>query len=90
LPHSQLLSAACHSEQQLAHAERIGVDFATVSPVLPTASHPGAPALGWNRFAELVSCTRLPVYALGGMTRALCAEARARGAQGIAAITGLW
>jgi thiamine-phosphate pyrophosphorylase len=90
LPDAQLLSAACHSEQQLAHAERIGVDFVTVSPVLPTTSHPGAPALGWNRFAELVSRTQLPVYALGGMTRAHCAEARARGAQGIAAISGLW
>jgi thiamine-phosphate diphosphorylase len=90
LPDSKLLSAACHTEQQLMHAERVGVDFVTLSPVLPTASHPGAPTLGWQRFGELVSRTHLPVYALGGMTRAHCGQARALGAQGIAAITGLW
>jgi thiamine monophosphate synthase len=87
---AKLLSAACHTEQQLAHAERIGVDFVTLSPVLPTASHPGAPTLGWARFGELVARTRVPVYALGGMTREHCERARALGAQGIAAITALW
>jgi thiamine-phosphate pyrophosphorylase len=86
----KLLSAACHTEEQLAQAERLGVDLVMLSPVLPTASHPGAPTLGWQRFGELVGRTRVPVYALGGMTRAHLATARAFGAQGIAAITGLW
>ena len=90
LSDSKLLSAACHTEQQLEHAERIGVDFVTLSPVLPTASHPGAPILGWKRFGELLTRTRVPVYALGGMTPAHCVKARALGAQGIAAITALW
>ncbi len=90
VPDSTLLSAACHTEEQLAHAERVGVDLVTLSPVLPTSSHPGAPTLGWQRFGELVAQTCVPVYALGGMTRSHCAKARAFGAHGIAAITGLW
>jgi thiamine-phosphate pyrophosphorylase len=90
LSDAKLLSAACHTEEQLAQAERVGVDFATLSPVLPTASHPGASTLGWDYFGECVGRARVPVYALGGMTREHCAKARALGAQGIASITGLW
>lgn len=90
LSDAKLLSAACHDEAQLRQAERVGVDFVTLSPVLPTASHPGAPTIGWQRFGECVAATRVPVYALGGMTREHCAKARALGAQGIASITALW
>jgi len=87
---SQWVSAACHTRAQLRHAQAIGVDFVTLSPVLPTSSHPGAPTLGWRRFAELVASVQLPVYALGGMTRADCRLARAFGAQGIAGISAFW
>jgi thiamine-phosphate diphosphorylase len=90
LPTSKLLCAACHSREQLLHAARIGADLVTLSPVLPTTSHPGAPVLGWQHFAELVSLVHMPVYALGGMTRAHGATARSLGAQGIAAISALW
>ncbi|RKP50964.1 thiamine phosphate synthase [Trinickia fusca] len=85
-----LLSAACHDRDQLLHAEHIGADLVTLSPVLPTASHPGAPTLGWPTFAHLCSEARVPIYALGGMTRADIQTARTCGAQGIAAISGLW
>ncbi len=87
---SSWISAACHTRAQLRHAQAIGVDFVTLSPVLPTPSHPGAPTLGWRRFAELVASVHLPVYALGGMTRTDCRLARAFGAQGIAGISAFW
>jgi len=86
----QWISAACHTRAQLRHAQAIGVNFVTLSPVLPTPSHPGAPTLGWRRFAELVASVQLPVYALGGMTRGDCRLARAFGAQGIAGISAFW
>jgi thiamine-phosphate pyrophosphorylase len=90
LPPSLLLSAACHSHEQLLQAEHIGADLVTLSPVLPTTSHPGAPVLGWRRFAKLVSDVHVPVYALGGMTRDHSVTARGLGAHGIAAISALW
>jgi 8-oxo-dGTP diphosphatase len=81
------LSASCHNAEQMRQAEAKGVDFITLSPVLPTASHPGESALGWEAFAELtVECT-LPVYALGGLGEADLSRAREQGAQGIAAIS---
>lgn len=86
----KLLSAACHSRDQLLRAQAIGVDFVTLSPVLPTRSHPGEPTLGWQQFETLVAQVTLPVYALGGMTRAMAATAHAHGAHGIAGISAFW
>ena len=90
LPGKLLLGASCHTAEELAHAHNIGADFALLSPVKPTASHPDAPALGWKTFAEQVMNCAMPVYALGGMTPADLDDAIAQGAQGIAAIRALW
>ncbi|MEF3077251.1 Nudix family hydrolase [Methylobacter sp. Wu1] len=80
------LAASCHNLQELRHAQAIGVDFAVLAPVLPTGTHPGAQALGWQQFADLVSKANLPVYALGGMSLSCLSTARQAGGQGIAAI----
>lgn len=90
LPSGLLVSAACHDARQVLHANRIGADLLTISPVLPTATHTTAEPLGWLRFGELVAQTTIPVYALGGMTADTLAEAREAGAYGIAAIRSLW
>lgn len=82
------VAASCHKADELRHAERIGVDFAVLSPVRPTASHPGTAPLGWEAFAGLVDRVALPVYALGGLLPADVGEAKHRGAQGVAGIRG--
>lgn len=89
-PLEGLLSASCHTSEDVEQANRIGADFIFISPVKPTASHPGAPALGWESFAALAEQAAMPVYALGGLSVADIAHARQAGAQGIAAIRGLW
>src|ERR1700730_7902131 len=86
----KLVSAACHSLEQLKKAETIAADMATVSPVLPTASHPEAPPLGWKGFRALAVQTTLPVYALGGMHTRLLENARKNGAYGVAGIQAFW
>ncbi|RQS35718.1 MULTISPECIES: thiamine phosphate synthase [unclassified Burkholderia] len=90
LPAARRMSAACHSADDLVLAARAGVDFVTLSPVLPTLSHPGAPTLGWTQFAALAAQAAMPVYALGGMTRAHLDDARRHGAYGVAGIRGFW
>jgi 8-oxo-dGTP diphosphatase len=64
----------------------LNADFATLSPVCATASHPDAKPLGWERFARLAADARLPVYALGGIAPEDLERARAAGAQGVAGI----
>lgn len=90
LPAYRLVGVSCHDAAELAHAARIGADFATLSPLRATTSHPGAQPLGWDTARSLVAAAQLPVYVLGGLVRTDIASARALGAQGIAAIGGLW
>ncbi len=61
------VAASCHNQAELEHAMRIHADFAVVAPVLPTPTHPGAVALGWQGLQRLTELATLPVYALGGM-----------------------
>jgi 8-oxo-dGTP diphosphatase len=85
-----LVGASCHGLEELAQATALGLDYALLSPVMPTASHPGVPCLGWEGFAALVELAQLPVYALGGLGTGDLARAIDHGGQGVAAIRGLW
>ncbi|MGH8183220.1 MAG: 8-oxo-dGTP diphosphatase MutT [Rhodanobacteraceae bacterium] len=86
LPRNAWVGASCHDAQELELAARFGIDFATLSPVCATTSHPGAEPLGWEHFARLVADARLPVYALGGVGPDDLETARGAGAQGVAGI----
>lgn len=90
LPFAQRVAASCHDAEELALAVRLGCDFATLSPVAATASHPDAEPMGWPRFARLAEAAPLPVYALGGLGPADVAEARLHAAQGVAGIGGFF
>jgi len=81
------VSASCHNLQQLKQAEKVGVDFVVLSPVLATKTHPDAEPLGWDAFQSFTGEVNIPVYALGGMQKTDCQKARSLGAQGIAGIT---
>jgi 8-oxo-dGTP diphosphatase len=89
-PDCEFVGASCHDERELAHAARLGLDFAVLGPVQDTASHPGGRTLGWQRFAELVGDYPLPVFAVGGLSRRNMHAAWSAGAHGIAAIRGAW
>jgi thiamine-phosphate pyrophosphorylase len=66
-PGAGLRTAPAHDLAEIRAAEGAGAAALFLSPVFATRSHPEAPVLGPERFAELASQTRLPVIALGGM-----------------------
>lgn len=90
LPADQWVAASCHNLAELRQAMAIDADFCVLSPVQLTATHPDAAALGWEQFSRIVSASRIPVYALGGMDQTHIDQAIESGAQGIAAIRSLW
>lgn len=83
-PEFSWVGASCHTAAELAHANDLGLDYAVLGPVLPTATHPDQPGMGWEEFARLVEGTTIPVFALGGMRMDMLATAQAHGAHGIA------
>ena len=89
-PDFALVGASCHNEAELEFAARLGVDFVVLGPVAPTLSHPGAPALGFHKLAQMIRGYPLPVYALGGMRAEDVERAYACGAHGIAMQRGAW
>jgi 8-oxo-dGTP diphosphatase len=89
-PDCDWVGVSCHDGAELAHAAAIGADFALLSPVLPTLTHPGAATLGWDRFAELAAASPIPVYGLGGLERDDVALALSHGAHGVGLLRGAW
>lgn len=90
VPDGVWLGVSCHSAREIDHAVAIGADYATLGPVKPTETHPGAPALGWAGFRDLVAKAPIPVFGLGGLQPANLDEAQQAGAQGVAGIRYWW
>jgi len=86
-PGGMLVAASCHSREQLERAMQLELDFAVLGPVREKAN---AAPLGWEGFAEIVRATSIPVYAIGGLTRADLEDASRAGAHGVAMIRGAW
>ncbi|RZA20435.1 MAG: Nudix family hydrolase [Lysobacteraceae bacterium] len=84
------IGASCHDLADLRRAEALACDFVVLGPVEQTSSHPEATGIGWDAFATMREQVSLPIYALGGLGIEDIGIARAHGAQGIAAIRGLW
>ncbi len=89
-PAVEWCAASCHNVEELRRAEALGCDFAMLSPVLPTLTHPGAPHLGWENFAALAKGSSIPVYALGGLKQEDMQTAWQNGAHGIALLRQAW
>lgn len=89
-PEAKLAAASCHTRGELEKAMQLGLDFAVLGPVKPTASHPGSPPLGWQEFASIVRGASIPVYAIGGLEGTDLDAAWRAGAHGVALLSAAW
>ncbi|MBF7142779.1 MULTISPECIES: Nudix family hydrolase [Pseudomonas] len=89
-PADRWLAASCHGPEELELAERMGVDFVTLSPVQPTQTHPDAVPLGWAQAEQLIAGFNKPVFLLGGVGPGDTQRAWEMGAQGVAGIRSFW
>ncbi|MCU7959953.1 MAG: Nudix family hydrolase [gamma proteobacterium symbiont of Bathyaustriella thionipta] len=85
-----MLSASCHNAEELQQAQNTGVDWALLSPLKATRSHPQAVAMGWQKFSKLVDGATIPVFALGGLSPQDLPNAQKNAAYGLAGISGFW
>ena len=83
-PAEFVISVACHSVEDVVRAEQEGADLALLAPVFET---PGkGPSLGLAEFSRAAQSVRIPVLALGGVTRADIARCVDAGGAGVAGI----
>ena len=89
-PDLEWVGASCHTRDELEQAAALGLDYAVLGAVKPTASHPERDALGWDDFADRIRTLPLPVLALGGLKPDDLDTAKAHGAHGVAGIRSFW
>lgn len=90
LPPRTLLGCSAHSMDELVRAAAAGADYATLSPIFPSASKPGyGPALGSEALARATASASIPIVALGGVDRERIAACVDSGAVGVAVMGGV-
>jgi thiamine-phosphate pyrophosphorylase len=83
-----LIGRSVHSvSDALVAAEDAAVDYLMFGTVFASGSKPDRPAAGLRELSAVVSATRLPVLAIGGMTSGKIAEVMRAGAAGVAGIS---
>lgn len=83
------VGASCHDKDELQHAEKIA-DFALLSPIQATKSHPNLKPKEWGFFQQLAEQAVLPIYALGGLAPQDYEKARLQQGQGVAILSKAW
>lgn len=81
-----IVTAACHSAQDLHRASQFGADIAFLSPVFPTDSHPGAAHLGPSHFQKTAAASPIAVFGLGGIDASNAAKIAGPNVAGFGAI----
>ena len=86
---SLLIGYSAHTHAELYRAD--GADFVTYSPIFTPGSKPGYDGVevGLAGLANAVTHSRLPVYALGGITPSRAAISRETGCAGVAVMSGI-
>lgn len=86
-PADFLVGVSCHSLEEVREAENANAGYAFFGPVFDTPSkRPFGPPQGIARLEEVCRSVRMPVIAIGGVTKENGAECIRAGAAGIAAI----
>jgi thiamine-phosphate pyrophosphorylase len=84
-----LVGATCRSREDAVAASADGADYAGFGPVFATDSKAGLPEpLGVEAISAAAGV--LPLLAIGGISVASAASARAAGAHGVAVIGAIW
>jgi thiamine-phosphate pyrophosphorylase len=84
------LGVSTHNPEQVRQANQTSADYIAVGPVFPTASKPNPdPVIGLEGVRQARVLTRMPLVAIGGITRANARSVIEAGADSVAVISDL-
>jgi len=89
-PQNLIVSASCHTQEDFNIADKMNINFAVLSTVKKTLSHPNTKPMGWNKFQQIVNKSNIPIYALGGLGIKDYNDALKNGAIGISSQRLIW
>lgn len=88
VPPGFLIGVSCHSVEEVQEAEHEGADYILLGPVFdPISKPPDRPCLGLAKLGRCAEAVRIPLLALGGITRENTEACIDAGASGIAGIS---
>lgn len=85
-----IIGLSTHNEAQFVEAVQQEVDYVALGPIFESPTKPGAnPPVGCETLRRLVSMTKLPVVAIGGITLDNAVEVWEAGATSVAVISDI-
>ncbi len=85
-----LVGYSSHALDEARGAEACGADYVAFGAIYPTPTKgPGHPVQGLEKLREVVAALKVPVVAIGGITRANIDEVKATGVASVAMISAL-
>lgn len=86
----KIIGVTVHDETEAVAAEKVGADYVGLSPIFATNTKEDAGnACGVSMVARVREATRLPIIAIGGVTKANAGEVIRAGADAVCAISAV-
>jgi len=90
LPSSSIIGFSTHNEQQLLAGDLEPIDYLAIGPIFATGSKQNPdPVVGLDRLRTMRPLTKIPLVAIGGITRELAPQVFKAGADAVAVIGDL-
>lgn len=81
--------ASCHSPEELDSALKAGCDYVVAGHIFDTACKAGTPGRGLDFLRQMCAASRIPVYAIGGITPENFGAVLDAGATGACVMSGM-
>ena len=83
------MGTSVHSPEEAALAEKLGASYVTAGHIFATDCKKGVPPRGLDFLENVCKSVKIPVYAIGGITRSNMHLALEKGAAGVCVMSGL-
>lgn len=85
----EVVGASVHSAEEAVEAEKLGASYVTAGHIFATDCKKGVPPRGLEFLENVCKSVKIPVYAIGGISRGNMHLALEAGAAGVCVMSGL-